>query len=79
MDYYIIWLIVMVICLTVEALSMSLTTIWFAIGALVALILALFGIPIGVQIIIFLVISIACLIFLYPILKNKLQGKESTK
>lgn len=79
MDYYIIWLIVMVICLVVEALTMGLTTIWFAVGAFVAMLLSLMGVPISIQIVVFLVISITCLIFLYPIVKNKLKlGKEKT-
>ncbi len=79
MDYYIIWLIIMVICLVVEALTMGLATIWFAAGAFVAMILSLLGVPIGIQIAVFLVVSIACLIYIYPLVKNIIRpGKEKT-
>jgi membrane protein implicated in regulation of membrane protease activity len=69
----------MVVCLIVEALTLGLTTIWFAGGAFVAMILSFLGVPIGIQIAAFLVISIACLFFIYPIVKNKIRpGKEKT-
>lgn len=73
MEYYIIWLIVMVIFLIIEAITMGLTTIWFAVGAFVAMILSLFGVPLSVQIAVFLILSIACLFFVYPIVKNKIK------
>ena len=41
----IVWVAVMVIFLIVEAATAGLTCIWFAIGALAALIAALFGAP----------------------------------
>jgi len=73
MEYYIIWLIIMVIFLIVEAITMGLTTIWFALGAFAAMILSLFGAALSVQIAIFLIVSIACLIFVYPYVKNKIK------
>lgn len=51
------WLIVLVVLVVIELLTMGLTTIWFAGGALVATIAALFHAPIAVQIILFLVVS----------------------
>lgn len=77
MEYYIIWLILMVVFLIIEAITMGLTTIWFAVGALVAMILALFGVPIGVQVTVFLILSIACLFFLYPVVKNKIKPGQT--
>lgn len=79
MDYYIVWLIIMVICLIVEAITMGLTTIWFSAGAFVAMILSLLGIPLGIQIAAFLIVSIASLIYVYPLVKNIIRpGKEKT-
>ena len=40
MEYALYWLIAMVILVVIECLSMGLTTIWFAGGALVAAIAA---------------------------------------
>ena len=51
------WLIVLVVLVVIELLTMGLTTIWFAGGALVATIAALFHAPVAVQIILFLVVS----------------------
>lgn len=79
MDHYIIWLIVMVACLVIEAATLGLTTIWFAAGAFVAMILSLLGLSLGLQIASFLIISVACLSFIYPLIKNKIHyGVEKT-
>ena len=51
------WLIVLVVLVVIELLTMGLTTIWFAGGALVATIAALFHAPVAVQVILFLVVS----------------------
>ena len=37
----IIWLVLMVVCLVAEALTVSMITLWFAAGAVVALLLSL--------------------------------------
>jgi len=64
-NYY--WLIVMVIFLVVEIITLGLSTIWFAAGALVAYVAALIGANLAVQIIIFLVVSLVALFFTRPI------------
>lgn len=63
----ILWLILFVILLVVEILTMGLTTIWFAGGAVVAYILAFIGFGLPVQIIVFLLVSIALLVITRPI------------
>lgn len=63
----IVWLLLLVVLVIVELATMGLTTIWFAGGALVAAILALFCPLVSVQIIVFLVVSIMLLIFTRPI------------
>lgn len=79
MDDYIIWLIVMIICLVIEAITLGLTTIWFAAGAFIAMLLSFIGLSIGIQIASFLIISVASIIFIYPTIKNKLRyGTEKT-
>lgn len=64
-NYY--WLIIMVIFLIIEIITLGLSTIWFAAGALVSYITALLGANLAVQIIVFLVVSIVALIFTRPI------------
>lgn len=61
------WLILFAILLVIEILTMGLTTVWFAGGALVAFILAFVGLGLPVQIIIFLLVSIGLLVLTRPI------------
>ncbi len=71
-----IWIALFVVLLIVEGLTMGLTTIWFAGGALVAFILALFNVNVYVQIGAFLVVSLALLFGTRPWAKKYLSGKR---
>lgn len=71
---WIIWLSLFVIMLVVEALGPELVSIWFSVGALIALILSFIpGVPWWVEFIVFLAISIATLFALRPIFKKYLK------
>ena len=61
------WLVVLVVLVVIELLTMGLTTIWFAGGALIATIAAVLGAPMVVQIILFLVVSGVLIIFTRPL------------
>ncbi len=63
----VIWLILLVILLVIEAVTLGLTTIWFAGGALAAFILALLRVGILIQIAAFCVISVVLLLFTRPV------------
>lgn len=63
----IVWLLILVVFVIIELISMGLTTIWFAGGALVAALTSLVGLPLWVQIVIFLVVSLLLLFFTRPI------------
>ena len=65
--YAIIWLAALVVLLIAEALTLGLTTIWFAGGALIALVAALVGANVWVQLGIFLAVSLVLLIFTRPL------------
>lgn len=62
-----IWLIVLVLCIVVEIVTMGLTTIWFAGGALIAAIAAALSLPLWVQILLFLAVSLVMLYFTRPV------------
>ncbi|MBE5927825.1 MAG: NfeD family protein [Lachnospiraceae bacterium] len=64
-SYY--WLVFMAALILFEIISLGLTTIWFAIGALAAFVTALLGGNLIVQIIVFVVVSVVSLIFTRPI------------
>ena len=74
------WLILFVILLIIEILTMGLTTIWFAGGALAALVVSLLGGPVWLQILLFLGVSVVLLIFTRPLAvryMNKNQQKTN--
>ncbi len=64
----IFWLVLFVVLLIIEIFTLGLTTIWFAGGSLVALVLALVDISVPVQVIVFLLVSIVLLVLTRPIL-----------
>ncbi len=66
-SYTIIWLIVLIICIGIELATMGLTSIWFAGGSIPAIIIAAFGGPVWLQVILFLIVSIVLLFFTRPI------------
>lgn len=67
MEMMIFWLALLIICIIIEVLTMGLTTIWFAGGALVAILATLLHAPVVVQVIVFFVVSLLMLFFTRPI------------
>lgn len=75
------WLGIAAVMAVVEAVSLSFITIWFVVGALCAFVASFFGASLTVQIVVFLVVSLACLALLRPFaLKHRKIGEshEST-
>ena len=71
----IIWLALLLFFAGAEAASVGLTSVWFAAGALCALIAALLGGPLWVQIALFLVVSVLCLLAVRPLARRHLNSK----
>lgn len=69
------WLIALIFFIVIEAATISLVSIWFMIGAMVALILDLTGASIAVQVIVFFVVSTISLLFFLFVIKPKLNKK----
>ncbi|MCI7789171.1 MAG: NfeD family protein [Lachnospiraceae bacterium] len=61
-----VWLAVMIVLIVIEIITVGLTTIWFAGGALVAMFVSALGGGMMLQIIVFLIVSFALLIFTRP-------------
>lgn len=74
----IFWLAATVILGITEAVTVTLTSIWFALGAVAAMIVALFGGPLWLQILLFAIVSLASLLALRPLAKTKLGGSVKT-
>ena len=61
------WAALVIVAIAIEAATMGLTSIWFAGGGLVALIVAALKGPIVLQVILFFVVSLVLLIFTRPV------------
>ena len=71
----IIWLVLMVAFLIAEAATVATVSLWFAAGALVALLLSLLGLQVWLQIAVFLVVSGVLLACLRPMVKRHFTPK----
>ena len=76
---YWLWAALVIIFSLIEICTLGLTTVWFAIAALVMVFLSFLKIPLSIQTLIFLAISAILLFFTRPIAVKKLKlGKEKT-
>lgn len=66
-EMMILWLVILIGAIIIEAVTLGLTSIWFAGGALVAVLAAALNAPVAVQVILFLVVSLLLLFFTRPI------------
>ena len=73
--YILFWLIAMIVFIVGEMITVGLTSIWFAAGALVALIIAAFGGVIVFQILAFLLVSGILLWMTRPWAKRFINSK----
>lgn len=74
----VLWLVVAIAMALVEALSLGLITLWFVVGALVAFVADLLGASLVVQVALFLVVSVLCLILLRPVfVKYRTRGQAA--
>jgi membrane protein implicated in regulation of membrane protease activity len=71
------WLIAMVVLLAVEALVPGLISIWFALGALAALISALFHAPFWLQVVWFVAVSALALLLTRPLVRKYVNNRTT--
>lgn len=74
-----IWLGIMILSVVIEAFTFSLTTIWTAIAAFVMIFLSKTPLPFRWQLLIFLVMSIALILWTRPFAMKKLKLSKSAK
>lgn len=68
-----IWVAALVVTVAIEAFTLNLTSIWFSVGALAALILASIGLSPLVQMVVFVVVSALLLILVRPLTRKFLR------
>lgn len=66
-EQVLLWLVILIVLLGIEMATLGLTTIWFAGGALVAIIAALLKAPVIVQIVLFFLVALVLLFFTRPV------------
>ena len=72
-----IWLIILVVLVAGEAVTVGLTFIWFAIGALGGLVTAWLGGEIWLQVVVFLALSALALVLVRPLASQFLKNSHS--
>lgn len=71
-----IWIGLIVIFVIVEAATVQLVTVWFAVGGIAGLIAYTFGLEIWIQILIFAVVSAVALAVTRPFVKRFTKGRK---
>lgn len=70
-----VWLVAAIVFAILEAATVGLTSVWFAVGALAALAAELLGATLWLQIVIFLLVSAVTLYFTRPLVKKYVNNK----
>ena len=71
----IIWLVLMVVFICAESATVSMTSLWFAVGALIAMIASLLGAQLWIQVCLFVAVSAVLLWLLRPVAKKYFTPK----
>ena len=70
-----LWLLLMIVCLVAEASTATLFSVWFAIGSLASMIIALLGLPLWLQILVFVAVSGMVLLLTKPLTEKMINQK----
>ena len=71
----IVWFVLMVVFILIEANTVSLVSVWFAAGSLIAMVAALLGAPLWLQGVLFLAASVLLLLIFRPLVKKHFTPK----
>lgn len=74
----IIWLIISITFLLIDVFTSSFLFVWFGVGGLFAMIFAILGFPMEMQIIVFLIISLISIAIGYPWAKKRFKVNQRT-
>lgn len=74
----IFWLAAMIVFILAEAATVTLVSIWFAVGALAAIVVALLGGGLMVQVFVFLAVAIVMLASLRTVVRKYINPKRVT-
>lgn len=69
MEYF--WIVLVILFIVWEVVTPGLVAIWFVPSALISMVLAFCGVYVWVQIPVFLIISILCIVFARPLINHR--------
>lgn len=72
-----VWVAVTVLAIVIEAVTVSLVSIWFIPGSVLALILSFFKVPVWVQFTVFIVVSVIMLLLAKFVFKKAFRKKST--
>ncbi|WP_251862496.1 NfeD family protein [Clostridium sp. Marseille-Q2269] len=73
-----IWVIIGTAALTIDLATSSFLFVWFTLGSIGALVAQILGCSLPIQIIIFVIISLICMIIGYPIVKKIIKKQQNS-
>ncbi len=71
-----VWMVVLIATVAIEAFTLNLVSVWFAVGALAALILTTLRLSVTVQLVAFVVVAAALLVMVRPFTRKLLRIKD---
>ena len=71
-----VWVAALVLFTLAEAATGAIVSLWFMGGSLVAFLLAMFGLPVWLQILCFVVVSLVLLLLLRPCLRKMVEDRK---
>ncbi|SDA40150.1 Membrane protein implicated in regulation of membrane protease activity [Butyrivibrio sp. INlla18] len=74
-SYVFFWLIITIVLAVIELATMGLLTIWFAVGAVVAMLISFLDVPFIAQFTVFLIVSICAMLVVRPWAAAHLNNK----
>ena len=75
-DTLYIWVAVIIICVAIEAFTLDLSAIWFAVGGVAALVAASLSLEVVTQLVIFVLFSAALLVVVRPFCRRFLKTRN---
>lgn len=73
--YVLMWLVLVIIFIVIELITVGLTSIWFAAGSLPAMFVAVYGGSLLLQILVFIVVSVALLVVTRPFARKFINAR----
>ena len=71
----IIWFVLLIVFVLAEAATVTVVSLWFAAGALAALVVSMLSGPVWLQVLVFAVVSVVLLWMLRPIIRKHFNPK----